>query len=193
MYAASLTRRKIRSYPRASYHCIKRQNHNFWSPAWNLKNNSEPFPSSDFDRLLISLERRALRLQYKEMRAKKNNSRTLNLSVKEQELRRKIVLWRSIQQVYMPYASAVRTIKPRKLKEVATAQVPSHQVVETQPAIPSDLRPAMSSADNSTERQELAMDMDLCLPSELSTRVRATYGGLDTLVVKELRLRLLRP
>ena len=127
------------------------------------------------------------------MRAKKNNSRTLNLSVKEQELRRKIVLWRSIQQVYMPYASAVRAIKPQKSK-ATTVQVPptasSRQVVETQPAIPSDLRPALSPADDSTDRQELAVDMELCLPSDLSSRIRSTYDGLDTLVTKELRLRL---
>lgn len=128
--------------------------------------------------------RRILLLKYRKLRAKKNNSRTFNLTVKDQELRRKIILWRCIQQVYMPCAAAVRANKALKAREAQ--QKKSQTGSASIQILPTPSDPSLCDNEDGLES---AVDMDLCLPSALPVNVRES-SGLTALAVKEARLRL---
>ena len=120
------------------------------------------------------------------IRAKKNNSNTLKLSVKDQELRRKILIWQSLQQLYMPYATVIRSKSQEKKEKDRRKEVPAHvSSQQRDPSMPasSDLR-----LPGDVEKTESAVDMDLLLPSSFPGHVRSG-ANLVPLAVKEQRLR----
>lgn len=111
----------------------------------------------------------------------------MKLIVKDQELQRKIILWRCIQQVYMPCAAAVRSSKALKAKEVERLKKIQ---VDSSPALPmpSDL-PITGLLIEDNGSIVSAVDMDLCLPSSLPSSLRNAPGNI-ALANKEARLRL---
>ena len=100
-------------------------------------------------------------------------------------MRRKILLWRSVQQVYMPCAAAYRMKAITKARERSNSK--SLGALESVSA-PSDLqRPRLHEEGVGTH--ESAVDMPLLLPSSLPDHLRRSLG-IESLAQKELRLRL---
>lgn len=124
------------------------------------------------------------------MRAKNNNSRTFNLNKKDRDVRRKIILWRAIQNIYMPSANAVRASNAAKRAQRLALQPAgaSGTVPSGRNRVAPDLAP-YGLEDGEDVETESAVDMDLCLPSSLPELLR-TSPALASLVEKEQRLRL---
>lgn len=134
--------------------------------------------------------RRTLSNRYKHARAKKNNSRTFDIDKKDKELRRKIILWRSIQQIYMPCAAAVRASNAVKRAERMARQTATSS--NTMMSVPGRVAPDLAGFNSEGTGEietETAVDMDLCLPSSLPERLR-NDPALTALLEKERRLRL---
>lgn len=128
--------------------------------------------------------------RYKHARAKTNNSRTFDIDKKDREVRRKILLWRTIQQIYMPCATAVRASNAAKraeriAREKAGAKGSTTSLlVRVAPDIA-----GFNSGETDELATEFAVDMDLCLPSALPETLRKD-PALAHLIEKERRLRL---
>lgn len=128
--------------------------------------------------------------RYKHAHAKKNSSRTFDIDKKDREVRRKILLWRAIQQIYMPCATAVRASNSAKRTERIARQTASISGATT--SLPVPVAPdiaGFNSDDTDRLATEFAVDMDLCLPSALPEALRKD-PALAQLLEKERRLRL---
>lgn len=131
--------------------------------------------------------RRVLANSYKNARAKKNNSRTFNIDKKDRDVRRKIILWRKIQQIYMPCATAVRASNATKRAARLARQTATPQLIVHATRIAPEI--ASYNFNDVDDANESAVDMDLCLPSSLPSNLRSD-PALASLVEKERRLRL---
>lgn len=100
------------------------------------------------------------------------------------------MLWRAIQQIYMPCAAAVRASNAVKRSERMARQSASN--ASAMASLPARIAPDLVgfNSDNIEEpAAESAVDMDLCLPSCLPERLRKD-PALAPLLEKERRLRL---
>lgn len=100
------------------------------------------------------------------------------------------MLWRAIQQIYMPCAAAVRASNAAKRATRVARQLASNAGTKTslQARIAPDLA-GFNYYDNEDSATESAVDMDLCLPSFLPEHLR-NDPALAPLLEKERRLRL---
>ncbi len=105
--------------------------------------------------MLFLCARRSLQQQFEQERTPKLTTRSLSLEEKDVQLRRKITIWWSIQEIYMPYVSRMR-------------------------APPADA----TAEDDEPDASVSATDMKLLLPDELPSAGRSALprGVVDKYV-----------
>lgn len=169
--------RRTPSYKQVYCHYTLRQQHTFSTLASILKNNSE-YSSLVINNFQLTLViRRAISLSNPSEKVKaKPTKRNATFDEKERNLRRQILLWFQIQQIYMPCVAALRERDRRKgLLEPEVA--PPHTI---RLYLPSSLgcqdREAVSIAPLADKERRLRHAQ--CMDALLSLRKRLRVGAM---------------
>lgn len=115
VFERNWTMRRTPSYKQVYCHYTLRQQRTFSTLASILKNNSE-YSSLVINNFQLTLViRRAISLSNPSEKVKaKPTKRNATFDEKERNLRRQILLWFQIQQIYMPCVAALRERDRRK-------------------------------------------------------------------------------